>query len=152
MSEEEILKQHDSSSKEGGKEKDKKEPAPSDDFGIEPEVLDKLPGPARKRIIEMMSISMAGPMHPPFLRKINEEHISKLIECSEKDSQRDFEDTKSSRRYALVYLILSFILFGFIVVYLADRNPDLLKEVLKISVIFAGGFGAGYGVKSYQGK
>jgi hypothetical protein len=92
-------------------------------------------------------ISMAGPVYPPFVRKINEEHISKIIEYSESESKRSYDDARSGRRYGLCYTVLSFLLFGFIIVYLADRNPALLKDVLVVLGIFAGGFGAGYGVK-----
>jgi len=49
------------------------------------EILDKLPPEARKMV--EMSLSMAsisGPMLPPFLKKINEEHISKVLELSDK--------------------------------------------------------------------
>ena len=120
---------------------------------IEPEVFDKLP-PDAKRLVEM-SLTMArfsGPMPNPLLEKISGEHIGKIIENTEKDSERQYKDIQSARKYALAYVAMSILLFGFIIVYLADRNPTLLKEILVVLGIFAGGFGSGYGVKAYKDR
>jgi hypothetical protein len=141
---------------DGNKDKPEKDKADEPDLSnlpIEPEVLDKLPPEARKRLVEMNSfMALSGPMMPPFLKKINEEHISRVLELSDKDSQRAFEDAQSSKKYTLAYVVCSFLLFGFIIVYLADRNPVLLKDILTVLGIFAGGFGAGFGLKAFQDR
>jgi hypothetical protein len=134
---------------------DKEKPSEPElsELPIEPEVLEKLPPEARKRLVEMNSfMALSGPMMPPFLKKVNEEHISKVLELSDKESQREFELAQSSKKYNLAYIVLSFLLFGFIIVYLADRNPVLLKDILTVLGIFAGGFGSGFGVKAYQDR
>jgi|SRR5215213_4902347 len=149
MPEKDDTGKKDNSKEEVGKNK-KNEPELSN-LPIEPEVLEKLPPDARKRLVEMNSfMALSGPMIPPFLKKVNEEHISKVLDISDKDSQRIYDDAQSTKKYILAYVVLSFILFGFLVVYLADKNPTLLKEILTVLGIFAGGFGAGYGVKTYK--
>jgi hypothetical protein len=67
--------------------------------------------------------SFSGPIHPPFMKKINEEHISKMLELSENESKRDFEDAQSTKKYNLAYVLIFCALFVFSVVYLGDRNP-----------------------------
>lgn len=114
-----------------------------------PRSIQKLP-PEVKEFISMMGFS--GPVTPPFLNKVNEEHITKVLEITDKDSQRTYDDAQSSKKYSLAYLVLSFLLFGFVIVYLADRNATLLRDILVILGVFAGGFGAGYGVKAYKDK
>lgn len=118
-----------------------------------PEVLQRLPPEARK-MVEMTSFmaSISGPGHPPYMKKINEEHITKIIEFSDKDSQRDFEDAQSSKKYRLAYVLIFCSLFVFAVVYLGDKNPELLKEILKYAAVFAGGGGVGYGLKAWRDK
>jgi hypothetical protein len=134
-------------------DKDKADTPELSELSIEPEVLDKLPPDTKKRLVEMNSfMALSGPLVPPFLKKINEEHISKVLEISDKDSQRAYDDAQATKKYTLAYIVLSFLLFGFIVVYLADRNPALLKDILIVLGIFAGGFGSGFGVKAYQDR
>ena len=119
---------------------------------LEPEVLEQLP-PEAKRLVEMTSV-LAGsfPVHPPFMKKINEEHISKILDISERDNQRHFEDAQSSKKYNLLYAILFSTLFVVTLVFLGGKNPELLKELLKDLAIFAGGGGVGYSIKAHRGK
>lgn len=61
------------------------------DSPIEPEVLDQLPPDLRKKVVESFSLqAFAGPVFHPVLKKINEGHIDKVLEQSDKDSQREF--------------------------------------------------------------
>jgi hypothetical protein len=113
-------------------------------------VFEKLP-PEVKKVMEI-GFSMqrfSGPVPLPFLTKINETHISKILELAEKDDERAFADTQSSKRYILAYVLIFSVLFVFATVFLVGQNTELYKEMLKLLAMFLGGLGSGFGLKGY---
>lgn len=94
----------------------------------------------------------SGPVPPQLIEKITGDHISTILELSEKDDQRAFEDIKSGRQFTLVYVLIFCFLFVFLTIYLVSQDVELYKEILKILVVFGGGLGSGYGLKSYIDK
>ncbi len=48
--------------------------------------------------------------------------------------------------------IIVVALFVFLVVFLAGQDPALLIDILSAVAIFGGGFGAGYGLKTWTNK
>jgi len=118
---------------------------------IEPDALEKLPPQAKKSLEMFFSAQRVfGPVHPPFLEKINAEHISKVLEISEKSDEREFKDSQAERRYKLIYFTLFCVvfvfLFVFLTVYLADRDKTLYKDILQIGLGLLTRLGAGYGL------
>jgi hypothetical protein len=116
---------------------------------IDPE-LANLP-PQVKRVVQA-SLSMqriSSPWVSPLLEKINETHISKIIELAEKEDDRIFSDTQQARKYRLVNTILILGFFGFLTVFLVNKDVAVYQELLKIIIIFGGGFGSGFGLKGY---
>lgn len=106
-----------------------------------PEVLEKLPPEVRK-VVESISLqAFSTPVFNPILNKITEKHIDKVLDQNEKDSDREFDDHRSIRRFNLGYVLIFAVLFVFLVVYLVDRNPELLKDMVKYLFVFAGGYG-----------
>jgi len=119
----------------------------------EPEVLNNLP-PEIKKVIEM-GFSMqriSGPMPNPILSKLNEKHIDKILDISEKEEDNSFKDSQSNKKYNLIYFILVIIVFIFLIIFLVEDNKELLLEILKIAVAIVGGFGGGFGYKTYLDK
>ena len=114
------------------------------------EVAQMLP-PGTRQSVEMM-MQMSGPMPNPVTKKITSEHISRIIEVTEASEVRQHEDQKDSRRWLFAFCLLGVAAFLFLVVFLADRNKDLLLELLKLFVTFVGGIGAGWGIKAYKDK
>lgn len=114
------------------------------------EVAQMLP-PGARQSVEMM-MQMTGPMPNPVTKKITAEHISRIIEVTEASEIRQHEDGKDSRRWLFAFSCLGVGAFLFLVVFLADRNKDLLLELLKLFVTFVGGIGAGWGIKAYKDK
>lgn len=121
------------------------------DSAVEPEILENLPPEVRKTVRETF-LGVAGPTRHPVLSKINEGHISTLLEQSGKDDERAFEDKQSVRKYGVFYALLASALFVFLTVYLVQVDLAIYQEVLKIIVVFAGGVGSGFGLKSYLDK
>jgi len=128
---------------------EQEEQEPKTDEVIAEGVFEKLP-PEVKKVMEI-GFSMqrfSGPV-PPFLTKINEAHISKILELAEKDDERAFADTQSSKRYILAYVLIFSVLFVFATVFLVGQNTELYKEMLKLLAMFLGGLGSGFGLKGY---
>jgi hypothetical protein len=84
------------------------------------------------------------------MEKINEQHIAKVLDYSDQQDQRDFQDTRSQRRYDFARYALSLIvfvfLFVFLTIYLVDRDKELYKNILKVGLGALGGLAAGFGL------
>nr|VFJ69910.1 MAG: hypothetical protein BECKFW1821B_GA0114236_11743 [Candidatus Kentron sp. FW] len=115
-----------------------------------PESLKNLPPEVRKVIeIGMMSMHRFGPVPNPLTEKLNERHIDKILELSAKSEERTFNEADHSRWFTLIYALIFAALFIFVTIFLVQADKDLYKEALKLFAVFAGGFGGGFGIKSY---
>jgi hypothetical protein len=117
---------------------------------IAPEVLQKLPAELQRLVVSLQSVT--APVFNPVLQKINEEHITKVLDQAESDSERDFSDRRSARRYGLLYALLAAILFVFVTIYLAGQDKELYRDLLTKIIIFFGGGGLGYGIKAFRDR
>ena len=93
-----------------------------------------------------------GPMPNPLTEKLTPAHIDKILEISEKDDERSFADSTQSRWFALGYSIVAAALLIFLTVFLVDADKALYEETMKMFAVFLGGFGGGFGVKSYMDR
>jgi hypothetical protein len=109
------------------------------------------PGVQSSLMMQITRMGLSGPTHPLF-DKFTPEHIDKFLDYSHKDDENNFTLTKSGRNYTLIYVAMFLAAFIFLITYLLPYNKDLLVDIIRILVIFAGGFGAGYGFKSQAGK
>lgn len=117
---------------------------------LDPEIFDGLPPEIRDVVRTGISMQrFSGSMPNPLLSKITESHIDKILELSDKEDNNSFKDAQSSKRYNLFYFLAFVGLFIFITLYLAKEDKDLFTDILKIVISVAGGFGGGYGYKSY---
>ncbi len=113
------------------------------------EILNSLP-PEAKKVLEFgMSMQRIGPMPNPIAEKITETHISKILDIAENDDKMSFEDSKESRKYTLIYVVIFSLLFVFATVYLVAADKELYKEFIRLFAAFLGGLGSGFGLKSY---
>ena len=133
---------------------DANEDASGSDSFIEPEILEKMPPEVRQEFRQLTAFmgSISGARQPPFLKKINEQHIDKLITFSENESVRGFQYAQSTKKYNLTYVLIFCAVFIFLVVFLGDKNPELLKDLLKVLVGFIGGFGSAHALKALKDK
>ena len=121
------------------------------------EVIDELigdlpPKTRREFIASFLSIQQRfGPSPNPVFSKLTESHIDKALDIVQRDSERTHELRKSNRNYQLIYFFGVIIVLGAAVVWLLPKYPEFLDTILKILLGFAGGFGAGYGLKSRTG-
>lgn len=120
------------------------------EFNSNEDELDSLP-PEIKKVVEM-GFSMqrlSTPISNPVFSKITEEHISRIIEIGNKEEDNSYKDSQSNKFYNFLYFIVGIALFVFLIVYLGKENKDLFLEVLKIGIAIVGGFGGGFGYKTY---
>ena len=129
--------------------KEKKEPK---DIKLGEELdLEGLPEEAQavmKMVLSRSISARSSSLSNPLSEKINTEHISKMLDIAEQDNEREFEDTKLSKLYNLITLIIILVFLGFITVFLGNKDLSTYQDIIRILIIFGGGFGAGYGYKS----
>jgi lipopolysaccharide export LptBFGC system permease protein LptF len=100
-------------------------------------------------LVARLMMSSFSQTSNPLAEKLTENHIDKVLDNSEKDSEREFEldklelkDQQSSKWFFLAIFIISLIFIGFIIVYLSNVDKETMRFVLGIIVGFIGGFGA----------
>lgn len=148
------LKHHEDKNSENGISKqDIEKLSKGDDASKLAEILgDKnIPREAKDMIIRFMSIrKFSGSFLSPLESKINEKHIDKILDIKGKYDDNIFRDTQSARKFHLIYILVAVALFVFLTLFLVSNDKDLFKEIIKLFIAFVGGFGAGYGIKSYK--
>jgi len=124
---------------------------------VEPELVEKMIGdmpPAVRQSVRtaMLGFSASGPMPHPLLSKFNDEHIHKFLDYVQKDDENNFQIRSSNRWFSLIYTLLFLGLFVFLIVFLLPTDKEILVDLLKLIVAFAGGVGGGFGLKTYLDK
>jgi hypothetical protein len=103
--------------------------------------LEKLP-PEAKQIMRSFSMQGTVPFVPPIQKKITEEHITRLLEISDKDSQRQLdvlkisETTKRLAIGAVLVLVISVLVYAGI-----TKETFLSQQIINIVVGAFGGVG-----------
>lgn len=115
--------------------------------------LKDLPEDAQAIMKMMLSSSSfsarsSSPLSSSLSNKIDNTHISKMLDIAEQDNKREYEDTKLARIYNLITLVIILIFLGFITVFLGNKDLSTYQDIIRIIIIFGGGFGAGFGYKS----
>lgn len=110
--------------------------------------IDDLPQEAKAIVRMMMSRSISTSSSSFLQDKVNSEHISKILDIAEEDNKRELEDTKIARLYNLINLVIVLVFLGFLTVFLANKDLSTYQDIVRILIIFGGGFGAGFGYKS----
>jgi hypothetical protein len=75
-----------------------------------------------------------------------------ITKISEKEAERHFEDTRSSRRYNFGYVLVFVSLLVFLTVFLVFKDVELYKEVFKLLIVYLGGLGSGIGINQWVGR
>jgi hypothetical protein len=140
----------DSNLPNGSEEETPKEPngEPSNLPAISGEVLEKLPDDL-KSLVSLQTAAFSAPVFNPLLKKITEGHITKVLDQSETESERDFKDKASSRRYGFAAFVIVCALFVFVTWYLTSVDKDLYRDIIKVLLGLVGGFGGGFALKGY---
>jgi hypothetical protein len=153
MGKEEKPKSEEEKDKTSERPQQPEEIVPAEEESILPnEILEKFPPEAREVVRKSTSMFMAGAMPPPhyhIAKKMTSEHIGKVIDGIEKDSQREHQGRMSTRRWNFAWLIACLIFI------LALSGLFLWKEkseyIVPIITALLGGAG-GYGIGLSQGQ
>ena len=95
----------------------------------------------------------AGIREHPILKKVTSEHVTTLINNDEKASIRETDERKDIRKnYLIIFGSILFFIVFVCVFFTLTNNKDTLYKIIEIIVVFAGGLGTGYGVRSYIRK
>jgi len=118
------------------------------------DVVNHLP-PEIKKVMEI-GFSMqrfSGPIPPAFADKINEEHITQILNLAQKDSDLAYKDSLHSKYLFAGLTVIFLVFFVIIAIYFVNHNKDqMLQDLIKMAVAFIGGIGGGFGLKSYFDK
>ncbi len=95
------------------------------------EVLNSIPDESVKEKIKKVSISMMTssglmPQKHPFEKILTKDHLSQIISNSEKESDREYNNSKSTRRYVFATLVVV-ILFILALIYLLGKDNPLIS-------------------------
>jgi hypothetical protein len=114
--------------------------------------INKMPEPMRQVFLAMTrTISKGKPYHPLF-DKFTPEHTTQFLENIRRDDENEYKLISSNRWFHVIYVSLALAFLLFIIVFLLPRDKDLLTKIIELLIVFGGGFGAGYGVKSWRNK
>lgn len=119
----------------------------------EAEVFDKEPeGEGMPKAVmqrfEMGIEAIRGQLHPPYMSKIESEHIGKILDNADKSDDRHFIFSKRSQWFGIGKISLGIALFVFLILFLSSDNKDLLADIMKIGIGFVGGTGFGIYLRS----
>lgn len=129
--------------------KDNKKESSQEDLPIPAEVFETLPKEVQVSLKSMYSMqSFSGRAPSPLLEKLTPEHISSLIEGSMEENVRDYSLITSSRWFRLAYVLMGVGMFIFLTYFFGQSNESLYQDIIKMVVIFVGGFGVGLGFRS----
>ncbi len=127
------------------KESDINSSTDNSDGIIPDEILEAIPEEDRGKVASIIQQTMiSGVMRRsnPIAEKITPDHITSIIDISDKQDIRDREDRKSDKRYNLALILIGLVFIGFLIVFL-QANEELLIKIIIGIVSFIGGFGFG---------
>lgn len=123
------------------------------DLAIPQEILDQLPPREREKVASSLSIMMAmgNRQSSPISKQITSEHITQIINSSEKENEREFEKSKISENTKRLGMgaILCLVIIVFVYAGLT-KDKDLSERVIIAGISGIGGFGAGYADGSFS--
>lgn len=119
---------------------------------IPPEIFDKIPPPMRSQVSETIAMFAAGNAPNPLASKITGEHISKIIDNSSTDSQREHDLIVTKRRYILGYVLIGIVTFFLLALMFAKSDPDLFSDIVSHFAAIVAGFAAGWGFTAVNGS
>ena len=95
-----------------------------------------------KNVITKMMFSGVMKRGNPISEKITSEHISRLIENSNIQDERDRKERKSDKNYKIIFLLIGLFFLAFLIFFLKD-DKELLYKIIIAVFSFIGGFGLG---------
>jgi ABC-type Fe3+-siderophore transport system permease subunit len=115
-----------------------------DDLGLPDEVteaLESLP-PEARRVMQSLSFQGSFPVFSPIQKKITEQHITKVLDLADKDSQRKLDEIKSTETTKRLAIGAVLVLVIAVLIYSGITKETLLSQQI-IGVVMGALGGAG---------
>lgn len=91
------------------------------------------------------AVASYGPSPNPLMKKVNEQHIDKILENKAQETRLEFQKHKHNSYFAIILVSILLAFLVFCIVFL-QNNPELLKMLISgILGLVAGAIG-GYGI------
>lgn len=123
----------------------------NNDGAIPPEILEAMPPEVRSHIKESFGI-ISGPVANPIARKLTPEHITKVLDQHEAESQRLDSYRKQGRWFNIAILLIALGAFFLFAVMFGYSNPELFKQSIAFLATFFAGFAGGWGINAAISK
>lgn len=89
-------------------------------------------------------IAKLGPAPHPLAKVVNEEHLSKIIDSTERNAERGYKFACSNRRFAMAVFVITLAAAAILIYGFRDK-PQVFAPILSALAGFAAGFAAGGG-------
>ena len=119
------------------------------------DVKANIPNKMKRAVGLAFSMESRREVSSPFIDlsgKIQPSHITQFLQNDAAQDERAFQDSQISKKYTFGYVIVFCLLFVFITVFLVDRDVSVYTDLLRILIIFGGGFGSGIGYKTLKDR
>lgn len=103
-----------------------------------------------RQMMAMFGVGPAGRAFHPVFDKFEPEHVEKFLDNSHAEDMERLRIQSMGRWFILAYAVLAIAFFGWLIWSLLPNDKQLLSDILTLGVVFAGGLGSGYGLKTYQ--
>ena len=113
-------------------------------------ILNSLPAEQKATLMRQLSICISSTgirREVPFEKIMTKEHLAKIIENADKDSQREYDDRILNKKYLFKTLIIALVFIIILVFGLVDKNPQILTGLLSYSATLIVGLCGGYGLR-----
>ena len=111
------------------------------------EILDSVP-PEQKPLFQVMMASLRmvvrGGPETETAKQLTPEHISQYLSGAREAMQKDYQNKREGRIFALLVLLIIVIALGFVILVLKD-TPDVMEKIIIAAGGFIAGIAGGYG-------
>lgn len=103
-------------------------------------------------VVEALGFFQGTPRGVSLFDKMEPEHVTQYLEGVQEDERLAHEREMARQRERKYYFTAIIIALGALIFFLLPNDKDLLEDILKIVVSFAGGVGTGIGIKSKRNR
>lgn len=119
------------------------------------EAIRKLSGKKPEAVEQFIAMGM-GSLGNPLHHKMNEKHISTVLDLAVKHDEREFQlargqqQIQASNRWFTMVIFIVIVLTVLVLILSFRDKPDILVPLVTAIVAFGGGFGSGFGYSKWR--
>jgi hypothetical protein len=132
--------------------KENKQPDDKNRDEILGEIIKDAPQEFKRNVQSFLGMIQSRSQVNPIVEKFTEAHVDKYLDYVQRDYDNEYRLKSTNRWFILGYVVAALSFLVFLIVYLLLNNKEFLSKILEILAYFGGGFGAGYGVKTFKSR